>query len=300
MALHDDITSCLGSAAAEYAANKLRGGANGNKGTRYEDFFMAAQVAAAAVKKLQDPTLPDPHVKGQAPGFVDDLRIATDKSTDYFQLKNQAKLSWSAGEHPIADDFVYQVTLSNYRGEPSPITNLVVSSVELASSLASTVPDKIEGHTKVHHFPWTETANRLLLECPELRQQVAELSHCESPTDDAIYGAFCMLLIACSEHPQGATVSELVAAAGKLLPGQLRLLPTDTDWASLLEPTFRRALAEIQGLVYSVNRGFFHWSAFGTSGVFSSSVLSEEFKQFQNDIAHRQPKTFEEFEEVLP
>ena len=35
------IIACLGKAAATYAQNKQRGGANGKKGTRYEDFFIA-------------------------------------------------------------------------------------------------------------------------------------------------------------------------------------------------------------------------------------------------------------------
>jgi len=298
--LHEDITACLGEAAARYAANKHRGGISGSKGTRYEDFFVTAQVVAEAVKHLESPALPDPHVRGQAPGFVDDLRIATDTSTQYFQLKNQAEVSWTSGNHPIADDFAFQVKLSEYRKEPSPCTNLVVSSAELASSLAQSVPSQIQGHTNVQYFPWTVTANRLLLECPDLREQVARLSHSETPTYDAIYGAFCMLQAACAEHPEGATVLELLTKASSLCPGQLRLLPIDEDWKSHLEPKFCQALAKVHGLVYSANRGFFHWSGFGTSGVFGSSVLSEEFAQFQRDIVQRQPKTFEEFEEVLP
>lgn len=300
MALQEDIVACLGQAAAEYAANKHRGGSNGNKGTRYEDFFMAAQLVAEAVKCFENLGHPHTHVRGQAPGFVDDLRVASDASTKYFQLKNQAAVSWTVGKHPIADDFAYQVKLSKYLGEPKPHTNLVVSSAELQASLAETMPAQIEVHTSVHHFPWTETANRLLLESPELREQVAQLSHNETPSYDAIYGAFCMLQMACIEHPEGATVLELLTKASTLLPGQLRLLPPNTDWESHLDTGFIQALAPIHGLMYSVKRGFFHWSGFGTSGVFRSSVLSEEFKQFQDDIVQRQPKTFEEFEEVLP
>lgn len=300
MALHENITACLGPAVAQYAANKHRGGSNGNKGTRYEDFFITAQVVDEAVKLFENPGQPVPHVKGQAPGFVDDLRIATDTSTKYFQLKNQKNVSWTAGEHPIADDFAYQVTLSKHLGEPNPSTNLVVSSEILALSLEKSIPSPIQEHTEIQHFPWTETANRLLLESPDLRQQVAKLSHCETPTHDAIYGAFCMLQMACNEHPQGATVLELLKRASSFCPGQLRLPPPEEDWESHLDPKFKQALAVVPGLVYSVQRGFFHWSGFGTSGVFGSSVLSNEFNQFQNDIVQQQPKTFEEFEEVLP
>jgi hypothetical protein len=300
VALYEHITACWGEAVAKYAANKHRGGSNGNKGTRYEDFFITTQVVAEAVKLFENPGQPATHIKGQAPGFVDDLRIATDTSTKYFQLKNQENVSWTAGEHPIADDFAYQVTLSKHLGEPNPSTNLVVSSATLKSALAKSIPGAIQEHTDTQHFPWTETANRLLLESPDLRQQVAKLSHSETPTHDAIYGAFCMLQMACNEHPQGATVLELLEKASSFCPGQLRLPPPEKDWGSHIDPNFKQALAFVPGLVYSIKRGFFHWSGFGTSGVFSSSVLSEEFIRFQNDIVQRQPKTFEEFEEVLP
>lgn len=52
--------------------------------------------------------------------------------------------------------------------------------------------------------------------------------------------------------------------------------------------------------MYGAKRGFFHWSGFGTSGVFASSVLSYEFNSFQFAIIQAAPKIFEEFEKVLP
>lgn len=300
MASIADIKACLGEAVAKYAANKHRGGSNGKKGTRYEDFFMAYRVAKEAAMQFSDPARPDPLVQGQVEGFVDDLRVASNSSTSYYQLKNQAVVSWTSGDHPIAVDFAYQLALSTHLGEPAPNTSLVVSSAQLADTLAAAVPDNIKGHSQVHHFPWTDSANKLLLEWPELRAQLTELSNTESPTDDALYATFCMLLMACIENPEGASACELLAMAAKIVPIQVRLLPPTEDWESRLDPTFRQVLDEIHGLVYAAKRGFFQWSGFGTSGIFRSSVLSEEFKQFQNDIVQHQPKTFEEFEGVLP
>lgn len=300
MATNDDIKACLGPDVAKYAAHKHRGGSSGNKGTRYEDFFMAYRVAQAVAAIVNDPAHKDPTVKGQCGGLVDDLRIATPDATKYFQLKNQEKVGWSTGEHPIATDFGYQKVLSDHLKEPSPSTTLVVACATLAAALEANIPASINGHTTVEHFPWHPTPNRLVLEFPELQAHLSLLSHTEAPSLDVLSAVFGMLLIACLNHPDGASAREIAETAARQHPGQLRPLPATEDWESYLAVDFRQALAVVHGLVYSVKRGFFHWSGFGTSGVFGSSVLSEEFKQFQNDIVQRQPKTFEEFEEVLP
>ena len=300
MANDSDIERCLGSAAARYAANKHRGGSSGNKGTRYEDFFIAYKVVEAAAQLLSDPFAPDPHVKGQDYGFVDDARIASQSATDYFQLKNKDSVSWTAGDHPIELDFAYQFKLSSYLQEQAPSTNLVVPTAELAAVLQASIPDSIKAHSLVHHFPWYSTPNRLVFECAELRGWLKSIAHVEEPTNDALSGALGALMFACIEYPDGATIRTLVECAQRVFPGQLRLLPTTENWEDLLRADFKGVLAGIQGLTYSAKRGFFCWSGFGTSGVFGYSVLSEEFTTFQNDIVQFVPRNFEEFEGVLP
>ena len=295
------IKACLGEDAAKYAANKHRGGSSGNKGTRYEDFFMAYKVVKAAAFLVKDPEAPDPHVQGQVFGFVDDVRIATNVGTEYFQLKNKTEgVSWSSGNHSIAKDFEYQVVLSQHCGEPEPRTTLVVPSTELVSALKQCMPDEIQKHTQVEHFPWSGTVNRLVLECSELRETLSTLANVETPTPDVLSGVFGAMLMACCEHPNGATTCELAACVRNMYPGLLRLLPITEDWERCFRPEFKGVLDAINGLVYGAKRGYFYWMCAGTSGVFSASILSEEFARFQEDIIQSMPKSFEKFEEVLP
>jgi hypothetical protein len=295
-----DIRACLGAEAAAYAANKHRGGSSGQKGTRYEDFFIAHKLAQAAVALVENPAAADPHIQGQSDGFVDDVRIACANKTDYFQLKNQHAVSWLAGEHPIATDFAYQARLCQYRQEPAPSTHLVVSKAELAHALRTAIPATIQGHTQVEHFPWSETANRLVLECAELRELLRKLAHVENASQEALTGVLCALLTAHIENPEGATVRELLACAQAMFPKQLRLTPALTSWEEHLRPDFKQVLARISGLTYGAPRGFFQWSGFGTSGVFASDVTSDEFSAFQDHVIQQDPKTFEAFEGLLP
>ena len=74
----------------------------------------------------------------------------------------------------------------------------------------------------------------------------------------------------------------------------------DEAWEQHLKSDFTAILDKIPGFSYGAKRGFFYWSASGTSGVFGSSVLSEEFNLFQRDVVQRNPKTLDDFEEVLP
>lgn len=153
MAVEDDIRACLGEKLAQYAANKHRGGSSGAKGTRYEDHFATWMLVQAAAAFIEDPSTGDPHVTSQTLGFVDDLRVSSNLSTDYFQLKNAATVSWTSGEHPIAADFNYQFLLSKHRGEPTPRTNLTVSDAGLAVALSGSIPVDIRCHTAVLNFP---------------------------------------------------------------------------------------------------------------------------------------------------
>ena len=300
MALNEQIAACLGESAARYAANKHRGGSNGNKGVRYEDFFIAFHAVDGLLQHVLDLSAPPIHFKGQAEGFADDVRIASAASIAYFQLKNAQSVQWSAAPHPIETDFDYQARLSAHLGETSVSTTLVVPSITLSESLRLNIPNKIRAHTKVEHFPWTETANRLVLECAELREQLTQIVNVDDPTDDVLVGAFGMILIACLNYPGGADARELLAHCSKLYPNQLRLANMDEAWEQHLKSDFTAILDKIPGFSYGAKRGFFYWSASGTSGVFGSSVLSEEFNLFQRDVVQRNPKTLDDFEEVLP
>jgi hypothetical protein len=302
MVEHADIEGWFGAEIATYFANKRRGGDAGNKGTRYEDHFVAYKVAEAAAALIDAPSGADPHIRSQADGFVDDVRIAIPSATDYYQLKNADSVNWSSGEHPIATDFALQFRLSRHLDEPGPSTALVVPTANLAAMLRKNIPGAIAAHTQVRHFPWAVTLNRLVLESDTLRNLLRKLASVENASDDVLSGVMYALMNACLERPEGATALELFAQAAKLFPNQLRLMPADADSFRylFLRDAFMRVLANIEGLSYGAERGFFHWSGFGTSGIFESDVSSDAFKAFQDEVVRRNPATFEDFEKVVP
>jgi hypothetical protein len=190
--------------------------------------------------------------------------------------------------------------LANHLKEPTPTTGLVVATEEQHRSLLGGMPAKIAPHSSVHYFPWLPTPNRLVFESSTLRVTLKKLAQVEEPTLDVLGGVLGTLLMACIEHPDGASVEDIVACACRMFPGQVRSFPASEDWERHLTKPFRQVLMHINGLSYGAKRGYFHWTAFSTSGVFGWSCLSKEFMEFQGLIVKNAPKTFEEFERLLP
>jgi hypothetical protein len=72
------------------------------------------------------------------------------------------------------------------------------------------------------------------------------------------------------------------------------------DEKQFVIPNFENTLAAIPGLTYSFDKGFFSWSAFGMSGIFSTDCASAEFAEFQAVVVQNHPITFDDFEGLLP
>jgi hypothetical protein len=294
-----EIEKCLGKTAVTYADNKVRGGSNGKKGTRYEDFFTAFKVAQEAVQHLEEPT-EWPIIEDQAYAFVDDLVVTySSTQTHYHQLKNTQALSWTGGAHSLKGDFESQAVLCNSCAETAFLTTLVVSDEKVFAAMKQ-LPESIEGHSKVELFPYAGgNANRLSLEHLPLRTLLCQLTRIEDPMDDDLGYVFGMLMLGLQQAGSATTMETVIETAQKASPSLIRLLPyqfKDTK----LKPEFVKILGEIEDLEYVTKRGFFSWKAFGMSGVLQFNCLSPEFLRFQERVVEMAPATFDAFEKLLP
>lgn len=293
------ITECLGAAAATYAQNKQRGGANGKKGPQYENYFIAYKVAEIVCQRLDGTIVDWPFLGGQTRGFVDDVVVSSAKANDYYQLKNVATISWTAGTHPIATDFSYQYAVANYEKQANPATHLVVANTAQQAAMHASMPADIAPYSTVSYFPYSDSVNRLILENESLHPVLGKLSKSVSPSADELTGVLGVLLMGCMNHPDGAGVDAILKSANTYHPNQIRVVGL-TDEPVQLRTHFKTILAGIAGLTYDVSKGFFSWSAFGTTGVFGFSCDDQQFVQFQENVERVQPTTFDGFEELLP
>jgi hypothetical protein len=293
------ITACLGEAAAKYAQNKHRGGSNGKKGSRYEDYFLAYSVAEIVSHRL-DGTIPAwPFLRGQTYGFVDDMMVSSSEANSYYQLKNVASISWTTGDHPIATDFSYQYAVASYEKQANPTTHLVVANAAQQTALQHSMPGDIAPHSTVRYFPYSESVNRLVLENESLHPVLKQLSKSKTPCADELTGVLGVLIMGCLDHPEGASVEAILKSVNRFHPNQIRLIEL-VEAPVILSVRFKSILDGIAGLTYDVSKGFFNWSAFGTTGVFGFSCNDPQFVQFQANVEQVQPTTFDGFEELLP
>jgi len=293
------IAEILGADALKYAQNKKKGGDNGKKGTRYEDFYLAYRAAEVAVSYLGKP-VPWPSIHGQVLGFVDDVVVRSGEKTEYSQLKNVKTIGWQTGDHPLETDFRYQFQVATALGEPTPLTDLVVSREELKTALGVAIPDSIIDHTAVKYFPYGDgSINRLILENPELQKVLAQLSKKLNPTLDELEGVLGVLVLTGFHYPDGGSVDEIIRATSKIHPNYLCSLNV-ADVKQFILPGFENALAGITGLAYAFQKGFFSWTAFGMSETFGTDCSTQQFADFQNQVVHRQPMTIDDFEGLLP
>lgn len=293
----DAIRSHFGDAGIKYVANKHQGGKNGNKGIRYEDYFIGTKIVEAAVRLVDDWNAENPHIQGQYFCFVDDVRIQTKTKTSYYQIKNALNVSWDS----LKDDFKKQYELSTKLTEPDPITNIIVSCDNLADKLKKSIPEGIKKHSFVYYFPWHGSVNKLVLEDKCIQGELSKLAYIEQPTLDILIGVFHALIAGFNNYPCGASVKEILQDVRKMYPCQLRLFPSTLDFKKeQLKPQFQSTLDRIQGLTYSIERGGFHWFGFGMSGFFGTDHKSKsQFEKLQNQIIEKEPKEFDEFEKIL-
>lgn len=298
-ALNDALVRRLfGPAGLKYLQNKNRGGMSGKKGTRYEDQFAAFKIAHFLAEHVQHGD-PLPVIEEQAYGFVDDLAVVSVASTQYYQCKNSDSVSWTSGEHPIETDFKCQLDLAKALQKPDPTVQLVVADPRNARKLTDKIPADIAAHASVDYFPFPGSVNQLVMAHAPLRDKLAALTRVENPEFDEMEAAFSALLLAWVRVVGGSSIDNILQSARKQSPQLLRVFPP-TDGEEFLQPGFVDALAGVPGLLYSVKRGFFSWTAAGISVTFDRDCTGEEFGRFQQRVIHAQPKNFHDFWDLMP
>lgn len=298
----------LGDRVAQYLENKHRGGANGRRGTIYEDWYAAYQLAKQFYECVVGGSAEEVKFEGQCVAFVDDFAVYRVGSTEYFQLKNVLSLGWTSGEHPIADDFQMQVQLAGALGYPAPHTGLVCSSKQVATALKSSVPANIQGHTSVHYFEYdvSESTYGVLLSNEGLRNAIASISRYDS-RDAADIGVTLDILLG-AWRALGTGVHSIAAVVEKCLesqPSAFRLPVSDADIRGDLPGEFFAILDAIPLLSYDIVRGYFVWSCCTADGQKLSggsprySCKDKEFQHFIGRVLSVRPSTIDELEEQL-
>lgn len=138
----DTIKRACGVDAAHYAKNKKRGGLASHGGLRFEVLYAAHRIAIEANMACSaGETAQDIWFQDQVGGFVDDLAVVAPSATTLSQVKS-GTVSWTAGEHSLAEDFRLQGRLDRALCRPVSY-ELVVPTDDTAELMRKSRPSDL-------------------------------------------------------------------------------------------------------------------------------------------------------------
>lgn len=292
------VTAACGPRLAKYVKSKTRGGAAGQKGTRYEDKFALLKIGEAANRAFAKygvfSNRCNVTFQGQAPCFVDDLVVFGHhpKSADHFQTKNAVSVVWGAGAKSVAYDFRQQLKLGKSRNLKTNLA-LVVSNRSLAKRLQSNIPKDLKKKVAVVYFPDGTLVS--LLKFLPMRNGLSELMG-PDPSEDHLLSAGRMLIGIWSDVGKAVTLkkmlSELLKAKAPLIRPLTPVITLDARLTSVLDA--------IPNFNYAVEKGFFIWR-YGSMdrGCFPEHCGADRFSAFTERIISRRPRTFSKLEVEL-
>ena len=295
----EQVRTLFGETTAKYVANKARGGAAGQKGTRYEDRFALMKIGEAAKLAFDGDgdfaKERDTDFYSQVPCFVDDLIVAFrgSETAEHYQLKNQAAPSWGKGKKSISSDFAKQLRLGGATKQITTVT-LVVNSPDLATKLREKKPRALRKNTFVCYFPPSATLFELLEHQP-MREALSELLG-PDPSDDHLVAIGRVMQGAWADAGNATSLETLLSELHKGGAPFLRPLNSVPD----LPQDLKNILDAIPDFAYRVERGFFRWS-YGNSdsGCYSKHCSTTEFIAFTRRVVLKYPTTFESLEVEL-
>jgi len=291
----------LGTAAADLLLKRIRGGEAGHKGVRFEHFFAAHRVARLAKNYLANGE--DATVEWQAHAFVDDVVVRRDARTSFkgYQLKNSANVSWTAGDHPIQDDFILQKRMCDAEGYTDVRLRLVCADQDMAATLKANMPDQLSTFGGAFRFPYAPVVLPVLLGNDWLVEDFGYLSRAGRPTAIEAQQIAALLIGAVAVLGNKAEVSTIIAKVREVSPTLLRALGSDDDARAQLLPEMVTLMDGWSDFTYGIIKGFLTWAAFGgtTSGTLSFDCFDPKFAKWQQTIIATKPQNFEDVEGVF-
>jgi hypothetical protein len=215
----DRLREAFGSEYADYLSNKQRGGSNSQKGAKYEDFF-ATYTIARLLSEFDPAQFQFVVIRAQQLAFVDDLLVELPRnSVRHYQCKNSTSVRWGCEMRSLSDDFEKQQTFNSSKGLHTFLA-LVVSDYSLAQSLREDLPDSIRGYTRVIHFPYKDSINKLLLESSEFRSDLRKI--CAFQEEDKLE-ALCVAIFSAWSACSGgnSNLEELIQSVDNFVPSYL-------------------------------------------------------------------------------
>jgi hypothetical protein len=274
--------------------NKHRGGVNQIKGSRYEDFYALFLIIRNTSEMLRG-KIHQAEIMHQARlCFVDDLLLRKNGAKyEFYQLKNTKNLSW---KKQLLEDFKDQEKF-NLKNRIDHLLVLVVSDLKILNKVVNFLPKEIK-EVLVTHFFAPQNIEDLLRNNPEFFDAISEISAKTNPTImdlDALGKSFL------SEWIQLAKPGKFVNLKNLLKKSNRESTPIKSKWINNRRwKQVQEILEKIPNLTFFTDKGIFEYKIGDIeSAFFVAKPDSKKLIRFLDRIIKFQPKTINEFEELL-
>lgn len=293
------VEAVCGLKLANYVKDKAKGGAAGQKGTRYEDRFALLKMGEAAERAFSPNGSFSPawnvSFRSQALCFVDDLVVyrGATRTAEHYQAKNQASVFWGTGQKSLSSDFRNQLKLGKSQNIRTSVI-LVVNSKSKVKALQSSIPRDLRKKTSVFYFPSASSLLALLKYKP-MRDGLKALLGPDS-SNDHLVTVGRLLLGAWTEAKAKITIKSMIEELHKSGAPLLRPLKP----IAAIDPKLKAVLDSIPNFHYSLERGFLRWQYGSTdSGYYGFHCGTSQFAAFTQRVISRRPRTFMDLEVEL-
>ncbi len=274
----------------EYLRKKHLGAVSNEKGSLFEIYYAIYRIALL-LRQFNDNRLTS-FTSQVEMAFVDDLLILYENGlSEFYQIKNVKGLTWETGNpHSIKYDFQKQMELLISQKLQFKLF-LVYSDTD---SSVVRVPPSISDCTETRFFPFRESLSRLLLESPEFRNAIQDISAEASPELDKLHHLATILLgLWQSFDKQNVTLERIVTHIRHFTQIEHNFIFDDEI---VVNKKASKLYDQIPYFRYSVEGAIFRWEY---KEYLKGELSRSRYKIFEQAVLKKRPSLFEEIELFL-
>lgn len=280
----------------QYHSNKLKGGANNEKGNRFENHFAIFKVTEYLNSYSESKA--QVVFSSQVEAFVDDLLIILEEDNkEFYQIKNSKSLKWEHGnkQKSLCYDFLNQKRIEKDQYSKFKLF-LIVSSEPLQLSLTRSLPKSLLPYTEVVFFPYSDSIHNLVSQHLVFREELKKLIAVNSPPIDkleALATAILGVWNACNK--KDISLEDIYTHLEKMSLSFIR--PREIFYLSY---EIQLVLDLIPNFSYIVHNNYLTWKFKNTdTGIIPFPIGTPDFEEIETEILVQKPSSFEALETII-
>jgi len=280
----------------QYLSHKLKGGANNEKGNRFENHFAIFKITEYLNSYSESKA--QVVFSSQVEAFVDDLLIILEEGNkEFYQIKNSKSLKWEHGnkQKSLCYDFLNQKRIEKEQDSKFRLL-LIVNSVYLQLILTQSLPKSLRQHTEVGYFPYSDSIHNLVSQHLEFRQELEKLIAISSPSIDKLEAlATAILGVWNGCNKKDISLEVIYAHLEKMSLSFIR--PREIFY---LSKEIQLILDLIPNFSYIVHNNYLTWKFKNTdTGIIPFPIGSPDFEEIEIEIVTQKPSSFEALETII-